>query len=206
MTSAEFLGYFQNVKPAGANQWMAQCPAHDDPQNSLSIRFTEEHKWLLKDFAGCRVPDIVKAAGLNLTDLFPKNGAARTATPPATSLTLSAFALAKGLPADFLADCGVEEDQRGLVITYRLHDGSPALRQRRRTALAAKDGSTWAGPPGHPLVAYGLWRLDAAREKGELLLVEGETDALTAWYHNQPALGIPGAEMVKLLAREDLVT
>jgi hypothetical protein len=37
------------------------------------------------------------------------------------------------------------------------------------------------------------------------LLVEGENDALTAWYHGIPCLGIPGADMAKLLSTEMLV-
>jgi putative DNA primase/helicase len=49
-----------------------------------------------------------------------------------------------------------------------------------------------------------LWRLDEAREKGELVIVEGESDTLTSWYHNVPCLGIPGADLTKLLTAEAL--
>ena len=72
-----------------------------------------------------------------------------------------------------------------------------------RTALVAKQGSTWIKGAGAP-IPYGRWRLDDAMEKGELWLVEGETDALAGWLHNLPVLGIPGADMVKVLAAEDL--
>ncbi len=58
-------------------------------------------------------------------------------------------------------------------------------------ALKAKDGSFW--PKGKSLLPYGLDRLAKAREKGKLLLVEGESDSWTAWRHNLPCLGIPGA-------------
>jgi len=40
---------------------------------------------------------------------------------------------------------------------------------------------------------YGLWRLDKAQQAGFVVLVEGESDCHTLWYHNIPALGIPGA-------------
>ncbi len=40
---------------------------------------------------------------------------------------------------------------------------------------------------------YGLWRLESIRKAGWVVLVEGESDAQTLWYHGIPALGIPGA-------------
>jgi putative DNA primase/helicase len=52
-------------------------------------------------------------------------------------------------------------------------------------------------------VAYGLWRLDEALGfLGDLWLVEGETDALTAWLHDLAAIGIPGADMTKVLTAD----
>ena len=44
-------------------------------------------------------------------------------------------------------------------------------------------------------VPYGLDRLDQARGVGYVVLVEGESDSWTLWYHGFPALGIPGADM-----------
>ena len=40
---------------------------------------------------------------------------------------------------------------------------------------------------------YGLWRLEKIRKAGYVVLVEGESDAQTLWYHKLPALGISGA-------------
>jgi DNA-binding transcriptional ArsR family regulator len=40
---------------------------------------------------------------------------------------------------------------------------------------------------------YGLRLLDEARKAGYVVLVEGESDCHTLWYHEIPALGIPGA-------------
>jgi len=44
---------------------------------------------------------------------------------------------------------------------------------------------------------YGLWRLQSIRKVGRVVLVEGESDAQTLWYHGMPALGIPGADTWK---------
>jgi hypothetical protein len=52
------------------------------------------------------------------------------------------------------------------------------------------------------LSAYGQWRIDNAAKAGFLLLVEGESDCWALWYHKMPALGIPGANAVKTLAKE----
>ena len=46
---------------------------------------------------------------------------------------------------------------------------------------------------GSKLHLYGLNRIAEAREAGYVLLVEGESDAQTAWLHGFPALGLPGA-------------
>jgi hypothetical protein len=40
---------------------------------------------------------------------------------------------------------------------------------------------------------YGLGLLKEARKAGYIVLVEGESDCHTLWYHEIPALGIPGA-------------
>lgn len=193
MTLAEILSRFDGVRRVGPNEWKARCSHHRDAEPSLAIKLAGQ-KLLLNCHAGCETADVLRDARLTFRDLdlsLPVRTSAR--------LTLAAFAEAKALPVDFLRQLDVEEDERGLRITYRLADGTLAPRQRRRTALAAKDGSTWDGPRGESPVAYGLWRLDEAREKGELLLVEGETDTLAAWYHHVPCLGTPGADMTKVL-------
>ena len=47
----DLLKRFQNVKSSGTG-FTAQCPAHDDKQNSLSIA-QQNGKWLIK----CVMPD-----------------------------------------------------------------------------------------------------------------------------------------------------
>jgi hypothetical protein len=192
------LERLKGVQRAGRG-WLAFCPAHNDQnKRSLSVGVGDDGRTLLKcHAAGCSAEEITAAVDMTLADLAP--APTRNIRVP---LTLAAFADAKGLPIDFLAAMGIREDGRGLIIEYRLADGSLAPRQRRRAALVAKAGSTWDGPTGTPPVAYGLWRLDDARERGELLLVEGESDTLTAWFHNIPALGIPGADMTKVLTAD----
>lgn len=193
-----FLSRLDNVQPLGSG-WTARCPAHADEKNSLSISQGANGRILVKCFAGCTVKDIVQALGLTLGDLFPHDAA------PRVPITLEELAKDKDLPTKFLRSLGVVDiPGRGVKITYRLHDGSPAPRQRLRTALKAGDGSRWLKGEGSP-VAYGLWLLDKMRKKSDtIFLVEGESDTWTLWHHGVPALGIPGADMVKVLDPADI--
>ncbi len=71
MTASALLSRLDRVKPTGQNRWIARCPAHDDKNPSLAIRETEDGRVLVHCFAGCSAGEIVSAAGLELSDLFP---------------------------------------------------------------------------------------------------------------------------------------
>lgn len=109
-------------------------------------------------------------------------------------LTLAAYVQAKRLPEDFLRTVGVSQifldGMPAVRFAYPDVDGS-VLAVRFRIALDGGDRFRWkSGSKAHP---YGLDRLALARKVGELVLVEGESDAQTCWYHGLPALGLPGA-------------
>ena len=65
----EFIQYFNGVKLIGDNQYMAECPCHDDKEASLAIT-EKDNKILLHCFAGCERKDILKATNLLEKDLF----------------------------------------------------------------------------------------------------------------------------------------
>ncbi len=65
------LARLDGVKQAGPGKWQATCPAHDDRSPSLSIRETDDGTVLIHCWAGCGAAEIVAAAGLGLSDLFP---------------------------------------------------------------------------------------------------------------------------------------
>jgi hypothetical protein len=78
--------------------------------------------------------------------------------------------------------------------------GQRADRQRVRLSLDGDKRFIWNKAEGKP-VPYGLWRLEAARtaRAADLILCEGESDALTFWLYEIAAVGIPGADSCKLL-------
>jgi hypothetical protein len=200
------LDRLQGVKRTSPAEWFACCPAHNDGSPSLHVTLAPDDKILLWDFGASCVPEaVMRAVNLAMADLYPPN--ARNGRNPRHPLTLAAFAVAKGLPLEFLREQGVREDGRGLPIEYRLMDGplAPLARcERRRTALAAGEGSSsWDGRTGGGIVPYGLCAPAVAREKSVMFL-EGETDWLSAELHNVRCPALSESAPAHLLAVEHL--
>ena len=64
-----FLSRLERVRRS-ANGWTARCPAHDDATPSLSVTLGEDGRILVKCFAGCDLPAIVGALGVEVAELF----------------------------------------------------------------------------------------------------------------------------------------
>lgn len=203
MKGEEILRWLDSVTQTGEGKWMALCPAHDDQSRSLSIAIGEGGKVLLHCFAGCDFKSIREAiaerrrrgpeGGVSGPDRFP-------GTPQQSSrgLTLAEYAQAKQLPLDFLERLGLTQHSMGgrceVRIPYSGSSGEP-LSVRIRVSMGGEVRFRWAkGSKAYP---YGLWRLKEGLDAGYLLVVEGETDAQTLWFHDIPAIGIPGAAIWK---------
>lgn len=66
-----FIAYFNGVKNAGNNEYMALCPAHDDHNPSLSIGLSpDSERILLHCYAGCEAKEILNSVGLTLKNLY----------------------------------------------------------------------------------------------------------------------------------------
>lgn len=64
------LEHLNNVKERG-HGWRSTCPSHKDANPSLDIDLGDDGRTLLKCRTGCTTEQIVTAAGLTMTDLFP---------------------------------------------------------------------------------------------------------------------------------------
>ena len=189
---------------------MARCPCHEDRYRSLKVTEAEDGRVLIKCFGGCTTEDVVQALGLTMADLFPKESRqvrrarqrtakkneSRTASE---GCTVEAYAAAKQLPTDFLrSECGLSDFRKSRAdvvrISYRDLDGGETD-VRYRMALAGADRFRWC--KGATPTLYGLDRLRRTRTVGVAILVEGESDCHTGWYHEFPVLGIPGASQWK---------
>ena len=163
-SSDDFLALLKNVKPAGTNKWMACCPAHNDGQHpgdqSLSVTLKDD-KLLIKCFAGCQTPDIVKSLGLTMSDLFigEKVKPLRPATPRQRRQIVATY------PYHNLGNQLVFE-----VVRYE----PKAFSQRRPDG----QGGYINNLAGVERVIYRLPQITAAIQRGETILaVEGEKDA-----------------------------
>jgi hypothetical protein len=72
MSVENLLNNLRKVRKMGQDRWLACCPAHDDKSPSMSIRALPDGAVLVHCFAGCSVHEIVAAAGLDISELFPE--------------------------------------------------------------------------------------------------------------------------------------
>lgn len=190
---AEIILKCENVELQG-NSLKACCPAHNDtnPSMGITIRITDEGKvWLnFKCFSNdCSVDEICKALGITNADRLISNQKLISNKNP---ITVAELAEAKGLDAEDLKQWGVKDAKEGVLIPY-----GDNYRTRKRWALRAKDGSGWAD--GELIAPYGVWRLPKEPFYDFFFLVEGESDCWSAWTHDMPCLGIPGASLTSCL-------
>jgi putative DNA primase/helicase len=150
-----FLNHFQRVQKHG-NYFSCQCPAHDDQKNSLSVSLDTD-KILVKCHAGCNTADVLKAAGLKMSDLF-LNSQNRT-TPGAGRPEITAVYDYQDADGKLLFQC----------VRYVPKD----FRQRRPDG---KGGFIW-NLDGITPVLYHLAKVIHAVKTGDrIIITEGEKD------------------------------
>jgi putative DNA primase/helicase len=120
-------------------------------------------------------------------------------------LTLKQLSEAKRLPLDHLRGLGLADSPEGGVSIPYFDESGLEIATKRRLRLDLKDRADAAPcvwPTRTPIAAYGQWLLDRAARAGYLILVEGESDCWTLWYHDFPALGLPGSYTASTLTAE----
>jgi len=100
----------------------------------------------------------------------------------------------KKLPEGFLRGLGLRDvtyfEKPAIRIPYPDEEGQESA-VRFRVSLDGTEKFRWRS--GDKPSPYGLKLLEEARKAGLLVLVEGQSDCHTLWFHEIPALGIPGA-------------
>src|SRR5688500_1646021 len=71
MPAEALVSRLESVRRTSADRWVARCPSHDDRGPSLAVRELSDGRVLVHCFAGCSAHEVVSAAGLALSDLFP---------------------------------------------------------------------------------------------------------------------------------------
>jgi hypothetical protein len=105
------------------------------------------------------------------------------------------YSQAKKLPLSFLATLGLRgvslgRGERAVAIPYFGTSGDE-IAVRYRLSMTGDQRFRWR--TGSKVALYGLQRLAKAREGGWIIVCEGESDTQTAWFHNLPCIGLPGA-------------
>ena len=188
--------------------WLVSCPLRDHGQGrgdrnpSVSVTKGDDGRALVNCQAGCETEDIVAEWGLTMADLFEcrngHRGGGSYTSPKTTSTdqpaTLENYAAYVGLPVEFLKSLGLKEyrhlGEPAVSMPY-LDENGEVLLTRSRVSLTGKPKVKTRKGDKHRL--YGLWKLEDARRVGYAWMCEGESDMQTFWYHEEPALGIPGA-------------
>ena len=118
---------------------------------------------------------------------------------PLQGVTIKQLAEAKGIDPDFLYEELAWRDvqyfgKSAISIPYAdENNGEGQLRYR----VGLDQGDRFRWDRGATPTLYGLWNLEAIKQRGYVILVEGETDFAALDYHNFPVLGIPGAQNYK---------
>src|SRR5215208_2527914 len=220
---ADFEDALDKLEVASRNgeKAMSFCPAHDDRSTpSLSLK-AENGKLLMHCFAGCHPEDIVSKIGLQMKDLFSEGGGGSSIPPntparlhaqsenphsnghnkrasgdvrPEHSCTLKEYSEEKKLPEGFLRGLGLRDvtylEKPAVRIPYPDKEGQEVA-VRFRVSLDGAEKFKWRSVDKP--VPYGLRLLEETHRVGYVVLVEGESDCHTLWFHEILALGIPGA-------------
>jgi len=187
----QFLAHLVGVRQTEPRQWMARCPvpAHSDHKASLAIRL-DGNKILVHCHAGCRTEDVVRVLGLTMRDLFLDE----LKHEENEGVTLPQLARAKGIDVERLKEFG---------LTRTTYQNKPAVsmayydeRHNKLTTnlrISLHEEPRFHAPRGQERELYGLNWLPTAKERGYVVLCEGESDAWTCWLHDIPCIGVPGS-------------
>lgn len=181
-----------------------RCPDDGHEDRCPSARWNRVKAAWRCDACGTSGGALDLADRLGIVKPARKRGGGRVAPPNITApvqhsgCTLAQYAAAKRLPAEFLKSCGLSEisyqGQPAVRIPYRLLDGTDGPVQFRvAVERPAEGGDRFRWKAGSKAILYGTDRLDDARKRGYVIIVEGASDCHTLWFHDEPAIGLPGA-------------
>lgn len=191
----------QKVKISN-DELMALCPFHEDRDPSFNANLTTgvwqchgcglkgNGQTFLQKLEGISAKEALAKLN-NLAGITP--GPIAKSKPTKRKYTVEDYAAVKKLPVDFLRKLGLQNSKTGITIPYMDESGARISSRQRYGDTGSGPRFTWTR--GSKVNLYGLWKLAQVREAGYVVLVEGESDSHTLWYHGFPALGVPGASV-----------
>ena len=205
-----------NPKQIRGDSFTSRCPAHDDSDPSLSISIGTRGI-VLHCFAGCDTESVLNAIGFDYSDVFyetttpedpPRISIAREPTKLAGSyidkdardaLTndhrlLTQIHHERCITTDTLTlvGCGKTHDDRIIIPTFD-RDGEPAPRKWVALAHQREPGKPKIiGPRGAKPDLWPRPETPRYKDRTNVIIVEGEPDALVGLTHNLQVVGVPG--------------
>ena len=173
------------------------CPFHQEKNSSFGINLTTgvyhcfacSEKGSITDFIAKMKNISNKQAWKELVD----QGLADEFN---SSYTIEDFAKEKHLEVKFLEQFGIKSAENGISVAIPYFDeNSQIIRTRYRNRPNSTPRFYWDNQ-GNSTTLYGLWALNKY-SNDYIVLVEGETDALSLWTHGIQCFGVPGAKNFK---------
>ena len=206
----------------GRTVYRGNCIGRDDNNPSMDISVSVEGFINLNDWAGKLTQDeIIEAAGLKKTDLFPINYTPKISKNIKSEelikadMTTRIFSDYLNLPEDYLIKrWGLREKVKqkskqckgwfGRYVSIPVYDENREyLYDRKRWDL---DGGTTETPYGKPSMPIGLKYLREYQEYDFIIIGEGESDAMTLDFHGFPCVNVPCISIANLITENHLST
>ncbi len=193
----QFYGkYFPKMKPTGTNKMLVNCPFHDDQHASMWFN-TTNGLWKCEACgeSGNGQTFLEKMENIDGKEaykrLLQEAGEYKEPQKKKTiKYTVEDYCAEKHFPIEYIASLGIKNGKVGISIPYMDESGQVIANRQR---YHPKSSMRFSWNRGSKVHLYGLWKMAEFREKGYIVLVEGESDAQTLWLYNIPALGVPGA-------------
>lgn len=188
---AEYRNYLKGIKPSKGNI-VSLCPFHQDKKPSFSVNLKNgNYKCFACGEEGNYITFRAKMMNTSTEDAYKKILEELHIEPEKEvpkKYSLQDYSNEKKLPMDYLKQSWKLDDFRdGIKLPYfDLAGNTKATRYRK-----INKQFTWA--KGSKVCIYGLEKMDQIRKQGFVVLVEGESDTQTLFFHSVPVLGIPGA-------------
>lgn len=204
------IGETVDLKPSGS-EFRGLCPFHEDHNPSLSIN-PQKQRWFCAPchksgdvFAfvmgrdGLNFADAVRALGKRAgIEIVEERHNMPTRTRP--GITVAEWVRSKKLDPELVRALNITDTiwkgAPAVSIPYYVsgQDPEPVAVHIRRTLEKDPNVPRFEWRKGDRTLLYGLWLLptSGAKQRGFVVLVEGESDFVSLLQESIPALGVPG--------------
>lgn len=182
-----YSNYIEDYEIRG-NELICSCPFHDDRTPSFNVNLDTG----LYNCFGCGAKGNATTFVANMEHI--DTGKAWLIVKSVVfPYTLENYARDKKFTTDFLKELELKDTKyNNIAIPYRNIDGSLIYTKYRNHPLCPEKFSS---KRKIKTVPYGLWKIPEFTND-YIIIVEGESDAQTLWYHKKQAIGIARSKSI----------